>query len=69
MIEMMTTKGPDAAGLRTDEIGNGYNELFNTFDFFMSQEKYTVDDRNFLIDNNKVDGSIAQEVADSIAAR
>lgn len=69
MVDMMTTTGADAGGLRSDEINNGYNELFNTFDFFMSQEKYTVDDRNFLIDNGKVDGTIAQEVADSIAAR
>ncbi len=69
MIELMTTKGPDPAGLYEGEIGNGYNELFNTFDFFMSQQKYTIENRNFLIENNKIDSSIAEEVAAIIAAR
>lgn len=69
MIEMMTTSAPDAAGLYEGEIGNGYNELFNTFDFFMSQGSYTIDDRNYIIENNMVDNSIATEVAEIIAAR
>lgn len=69
MIELMTTSGPDAAGMREGDIGNGYNELFNTFDFFMSQGSYTIDDRNYIIDNNMVDSSIAAEVAEIVAAR
>jgi len=69
MIELMTTSAPDRSGLYEGELANGYNELFHTFDFFMSQNKYTVDQRNFIIENNKVDSSIAEEVAAIIAAR
>lgn len=69
MIELMSTTGEDPAGLYQGELGNGYIELFNTFDFFMSQGSYTEDDRNFLIENNKVDSSIAKEVQEVIASR
>ena len=35
----------------------------------MSQGSYTIDDRNYIIENNMVDNSIATEVAEIIAAR
>lgn len=65
-IKMMTTDGDDALA---GKIGNGYIELFNTFDFFMGQEKYTTEQRQFIIDEGKVDSSVAEAVAASIAAR
>lgn len=39
-------------------------DLLYTMDFFISQGKYTADDRNKVLDNNMVDPSIAQEASE-----
>ena len=68
-LELMTTTGNDPAGLAARPLSGGEIDLFNTLDFFITQDRYSNDERNFIIDNNKVSSVVAQQVAESIAAR
>lgn len=68
-LVLMNTYAKDPEGLASRELSNGEIDLFNTLDFFISQDKYTTDDRNFIIDNEKVTSSIAEVVQESISSR
>lgn len=62
-IEIMTKEEPDKEGKYTKrQVLKAENDLNYTMDFFISQGKYTDDDRNKILDNNLVDNSIALEV-------
>lgn len=48
------------------EVLEGERDLLVTMDFFISQGKYSDDDRTMVLDNNMVDNSIAIEVEKSL---
>lgn len=68
-LELMNTYAEDPKGTASRELSNGEIDLFNTLDFFISQDKYTEDDRNSIIDNEKVTSAIAEAVQESISNR
>lgn len=68
-LELMNTYAEDPKGTASRELSNGEIDLFNTLDFFISQDKYTEDDRNSIIDNGKVTSAIAEAVKESVSNR
>lgn len=68
-LELMNTYAEDPKGTASRELSNGEIDLFNTLDFFISQDKYTEDDRNSIIDNEKVTSVIAKAVQESVSNR
>ncbi len=68
-LELMNTYAEDPKGTAGRELSNGEIDLFNTLDFFISQDKYTEDDRNSIIDNEKVTSVIAKAVQESVSNR
>lgn len=68
-LTLMNTYAEDPQGLAGRELSNGEIDLFNTLDFFISQDKYTKDDRNSIVDNGKVTSDIAEAVQESISNR
>lgn len=68
-LELMNTYAEDPKGTASRELSNGEIDLFNTLDFFISQDKYTEDDRNSIIDNEKVTSVIAEAVQESVSNR
>lgn len=44
-------------------------DLFETFDFFVDQGKYTNENRNFLLDNRMIDDTIAKLVKEELESR
>ena len=68
-LELMNTYAEDPKGTAGRELSNGEIDLFNTLDFFISQDKYTEDDRNSIIDNEKVTSAIAEAVQESVSNR
>lgn len=68
-LTLMNNVAADPMGLAKRELTGGEIDLFNTLDFFISQEKYTSADRDKIIDNNKVSSEIAEAVAAARADR
>lgn len=59
---LMTDASPDDQGLYTSrDLLQAEKDLLVTMDFLISIGKYTNDDRNTILDNQMVDGSIAAE--------
>lgn len=59
-INVMTQTEPDVLGkYTTRDLLRGENDLLITLDFFITQGKYTDEDRNKILDNHLVDSSIA----------
>lgn len=68
-LELMLGSAADEAGLAGREITGGEQAIMYTFDFFVSQDKYTNDQRAFILDHNKISSDIAEEVKGIIDAR
>jgi len=67
-MEIMTKEVADKEGKYTKrQVLQAENDLNYTLDFFISQGKYTDDDRNKILDDKLVDNSIALEVKDELA--
>lgn len=68
-MELMLNSAADEAGLADREITGGEQAIMYTFDFFVGQDKYTNDQRAFILDNHKISSEIAEEVQEIIEAR
>lgn len=68
-MELMLNNTEDEAGLASREITGGEKAILYTFDFFVSQDKYTNDQRDFILENQKISSEIAEEVQEIINAR
>lgn len=68
-MELMLNSAADEAGLAGREITGGEQAILYTFDFFVSQDKYTNEQRDFILDNNKITSEIAEEVQAIVDAR
>ena len=68
-MELMLNSAEDEAGLAGREITGGEQAILYTFDFFVSQDKYTNDQRDFILDDQKISSEIAEEVQEIIDAR
>lgn len=69
-IAMFKNEMDDPRGTYTKrKLNQVETDLFETFDFFVDQDKYTQEDRNFLLDNRMVDSSIAEAVEQEIKNR
>lgn len=68
-MELMLNSAEDEAGLAGCEITGGEQAILYTFDFFVSQDKYTNDQRDFILDDQKISSEIAEEVQEIIDAR
>ena len=68
-LELMLNSAADEAGLADREITGGEQAIMYTFDFFVSQDKYTGDQRVFILDNHKISSEIAEEVKAIMEAR
>lgn len=64
MLDYLTSEYDDMTGLAKRKVSGAERDLLNLFDFFMSLDMYTEDDRNFIIDNNKVNNSVAKTIKD-----
>ncbi len=62
-IDIMTSTSPDAAGLYTKrDLIQAEKDVLVGMDFFISQGKYTAEQRTQMLDNQMIDPSIATEV-------
>ena len=68
-LDLMLQSAADESGLAGREITGGEQAIMYTFDFFVSQDKYTNDQRAFILDNHKISSEIAEEVQAVMEAR
>ena len=68
-MKLMLNSAEDEAGLASREITGGEQAILYTFDFFVSQDKYTNDQRDLILDNQKISSEIAEEVQEIINMR
>lgn len=62
VAKLMSEASPDDAGLYTKrDLLQAEKDLLVTMDFLIGIGSYTEEDRNTILDNNMVDGSIAEE--------
>lgn len=60
-IDSFTQTAPDDEGIYTDrDLLNAENDIMDTLDFFIGEGKYTPEDREYVLDNQLIDGSVAQ---------
>ena len=62
-IELFEDMSPDDAGLYTErDLSQAEKDILVGMDFFISQGKYTNDQRSLILDDGLIDGSVAKAV-------
>ena len=69
VVELFTKASPDDTGLYTKrDLLQAEKDILVGMDFFISQNKYKIEDRNKILDNKMVDPAIALEIQKMLAA-
>ena len=63
----MTSEYDDDAGLAKRKVSGAERDILNLFDFFMGLDMYTKEDRDFIIDNNKITNIVAKSIQEEMA--
>jgi len=62
MLEHMTSEVDDKRELASRKLNGAESDLMETFDFFMDIESYTEENRNYILDNNKITNVVAKAI-------
>ena len=67
MVDYMTSEYDDDPGLAKRKVSGAERDILNLFDFFMGLDMYTKEDRDFIIDNNKITNIVAKSIQEEMA--